>query len=47
MLTLHPLELSGVAQVYNYSNLKTLSPKQMPQILPIALAQIKMINRNY
>ena len=33
-----------VAQVSDHSNLKILSPKQMLQRLPIALAQVKAAN---
>ena len=33
-----------VAKVSDYSNLKILTPKQMLQMLPIALAQVKVGN---
>ena len=36
--------LARVAKVSNHSNLKILSPKQMLQRLPIALAQLKTGN---
>ena len=39
-----PSMLARVAKVSNHSNLKILSPKQMLQRLPIALAQLKTGN---
>ena len=36
-----PSMLAGVAKVSDHSNLKILSPKQMLQRLPLALAQVK------
>ena len=42
--------IDGVAKVFDHkvsdhSNLKILTPKQMLQRLPIALAQVKAVNR--
>ena len=44
MLASRPSDLARVAKVSDHSNLKILSPKQMLQRLPIALAQVKAGN---
>ena len=42
--TSHPLDLASLAKVSGRSHLKILSPKQMLQRLPVALAQVKAGN---
>ena len=40
----HPLDLTCIAKVFDHTCIKVLTPKQMPQRLLIALAQIKAGN---
>ena len=44
MLALRTSDLACIAKVFDHSNLKILSPKQMLQRLPIALAQVEAGN---
>ena len=39
-----PLDLTRVAKVFDRTRFKILTPKQMLQRLPIALAQLKAVN---
>ena len=39
-----PIKIEGAGFSENHSNLKTLTPKQVPQRLPMVLAQVKACN---
>ena len=43
MLVFHPLDSARVTKIFDRTQLKTLTPKQMLQRLLISLAQVKEV----